>query len=341
MTTAIITSPNYLVHHREDHPENAHRLRAIEDALSASGLNDHVKRLEPQPAMLEQITAVHDLGYVAALQKTMADAPGYIDYAPTYIVPESFNVAILSAGGAITAVDAVLNGEADSAFAFIRPPGHHAVPTAAMGFCLFNNVAIAARHAQARGFKKPMIIDFDVHHGNGTQDAFYADPSVFFISTHEEGIYPGTGALAETGAHGGEGYNLNVPLPPGAGDAAFERILAEVLAPAAARFVPDILLISAGFDAHWRDPLAHLQVTLNGYAMLARGLQKLAHKHCGGKLVFVLEGGYQREALAGGVLAVLRVLLDQPLPPDAIGPAQRPEPDVRGVIEQVRRIQQL
>jgi len=340
---ALITSPFYLLHHRDDHPENANRLRAIEDALSASGLNERLPRLDPKMATLEQINAVHQKGYAEALKRAMQEAPGYIDHAPTYIVPDSYDVALLSAGGACRAVDAVVDGEADSVFALIRPPGHHAIPSGAMGFCLFANVAIAARHAQQRGLARPLIVDFDVHHGNGTQDVFYADPSVLFISTHENGIYPGTGALEEIGEGAGKGFTLNVPLRAGAGNAAFDRIAAEIIAPAAARFAPDILFVSAGFDAHWRDPLAHLQLTIAGYARLARALKELAAQHCGGKIVFVLEGGYELEALSGGVIACLRVLLgeDPASIPDPLGPAPRPEPETKGVVEAVRKLHQL
>jgi acetoin utilization deacetylase AcuC-like enzyme len=282
----------------------------------------------------------------------MARAPGLLD-ADTYIVPESFEIATLAAGGAIRAVDAVIDEPAPllpteggekglgdeaghAAFALIRPPGHHATPDAAMGFCLFNNVAIAARHAQKRGQHKVLIVDFDVHHGNGTQDAFYNDPTVFFISTHQQGIYPGTGAVNDTGVGPGVGYTLNVPLPAGAGDAAFARIAAEIIVPAAERFRPDFLLVSAGFDAHWRDPLAQLQLSCTGYARLMQTLQHIAAQYCHGQMVLTLEGGYDLDALAGGVMTVLRVLLGDSDLPDALGPARHPEPDVTKTLARVK-----
>lgn len=340
MAIALITSPFYLKHDSSDHPENASRLRAIESALDASGLRERLLALTPQPATLEQITAVHLETYVEALEQVMSKAPGYIDPAPTYIVPESFEVAVLAAGGAIRAVDAVLDGQAEAAFALVRPPGHHATPERAMGFCLFNNLAIAARHAQQRGQPRVLIVDFDVHHGNGTQDAFYADPSVFFISTHQyqPGFYPGTGGADETGAGSGKGFTLNVPLPAGAGDAAFERIAAEILEPAADRFAPNVLLVSAGFDAHWRDPLASLQLSLAGYARLMRALRQIAARHCGGKIVLTLEGGYDLRALAGGLTTVLRVLLGDADIPDDLGPAPRAEPDLGKLLQRVKSI---
>ncbi len=344
MSVAIVTSPEYLKHDFGDHPENAQRLRANESALEspALALRDFLLPLDPRPATLEQIAAVHDLDYIEGLRRAMARAPGYIDGAPTYIVPESFEVAYLSAGGAIRAVDAVLGGEAQSAFALIRPPGHHAEPDQPMGFCLFNNVAIAARHAlRQAGIERVLIVDFDVHHGNGTQDVFYADPAVCFISSHQQGIYPGTGALDETGAGAGRGCNINLPLPEGAGDSAFARLGDEIIAPIAARFKPNLVLVSAGFDAHWLDPLAGLQLTLTGYARLAQILCQIAREACGGRLVFVLEGGYHLAALAGGVVTVLRTLLGETNLPDGLGRPPRPEPDVRAVVAKAKAIHGL
>jgi acetoin utilization deacetylase AcuC-like enzyme len=344
MPIAVIASPEYRKHDFPDHPENAARLEAIETALDspALGLREFLRYLAPQPASTAQIATAHTPAYIHALERAMQRAPGYVDHAPTYVVPESFAVAVLAAGGAIRAVDAVLSGEVRGAFALVRPPVHHAVPDQPMGFCLFNNVAIATRHAQAAyGLKRVLIVDFDVHHGNGTQDIFYADPSVLFISTHQEGIYPGTGAADETGTAEGEGFNLNVPLLANAGDRAFARVLAEVIEPAADRFAPELVMVSAGFDAHWLDPLASLQLTLNGYAALTRGLSALAQRHCGGKLVLVLEGGYHLPALSAGVVTVLRTLMGEHAVPDTLGPAPRREPDVTALLRHIRTLHQL
>jgi len=344
VSVAIVTSPEYLKHDFADHPENAQRLRAIEAALDspALGLREFLVPLDPQPASLEQLAAVHALGYIEGLQRAMARAPGYVDSAPTYIVPASFDVACLAAGGALRAVEAVLAGEALAAFALVRPPGHHAEPDQPMGFCLFNNVAVAARHAlRQHGIERVLIVDFDVHHGNGTQDMFYDDPAVLFISSHQEGIYPGTGALDETGAGAGQGFNINLPLPDGAGDEAFERLTAEIIAPAAQRFRPNLVLVSAGFDAHWLDPLAGLQLTLNGYARMTRSLDQIAQDSCGGRLVLTLEGGYHLAALTGGVVTVLRTLLGETGLPDSLGRPPRPEPDVRDIISKARAIHGL
>jgi acetoin utilization deacetylase AcuC-like enzyme len=330
-------------HDDPGHPENAARLPAIQRALQSplSTLQSSLLHLESSPATLEQLTRVHPARFVEALERVMAEAPGYIDYAPTYITPQSFECARLAAGGALRAVDAVLDGEAGSAFALVRPPGHHATPTQAMGFCLFNNVALAARHAQARGCARVMVVDFDVHHGNGTQAAFYADPSVLFISTHQQGIYPGTGEVDEAGDGAGRGYTLNVPLPAGAGDAAAERVFAEIIAPAAQRFRPDFLLVSAGYDGHWRDPLASLQFTTTGYFRQVRALRALAQEHCGGRMTLVLEGGYDREALAASVVASLHALLGHDTAPDPLGPAPYREPDIGKLLAQVKAVHQL
>jgi acetoin utilization deacetylase AcuC-like enzyme len=341
---ATITSPLYLKHTFPDHPENAERLKAIEAALDspALGLREFLVPLAPRPATIDEIGKAHSLDYVTGLRDAVRQAPGYVDHAPTYVVPESFDIALLAAGGAIRAVEAVAGGEAEAAFALVRPPGHHAVPDAPMGFCLFNNVAIAARYAQRMlGIERVLIVDFDVHHGNGTQEIFYEDPSVLFISTHQEGIYPGTGAANEMGAGEGAGYTINLPLPAGAGDGAMQRVLAEIIEPAAMRFRPKLVLVSAGFDAHWLDPLAGLQFTLAGYTHLTHGLARIAAEQCNGMLVFVLEGGYHLAALAGGVTTVLRTLLGEHEIPDGLGPAPRPEPTIGERVAHFRRLHQL
>ena len=332
----IVPSPD---HHRDDHPENRERFSHF-DRIAGLPFQDRLLKLEPAPATIEQVIRVHGPEYVDALQAVMAKAPGFLD-PDTYITPQSFASSLAATGGLLALVDSMLDGQAESGFALVRPPGHHATPERAMGFCLLNNVAIAARHVQDRGAGRVLIVDFDVHHGNGTQDAFYDDPSIFFISTHQRGIYPGTGALSETGRSPGCGTTMNVPLVAGAGDRAFARVMDELIAPAAGRFQPDFVLVSAGFDAHWTDPLASLQLSATGYFMLASGLAALSRRHCPGKLAFSLEGGYNPESLVECVAAVFYALAGQETAPDSIGPAPRPEPDISTLIRELRSVHQL
>jgi acetoin utilization deacetylase AcuC-like enzyme len=337
MPIALFATPS-LQHHDPTHPENAARVPAIMRAIEASPIAAQTTLKEHPPASLESILRVHSPRYVQALERAMAEAPGYIDPAPTYITRESFECARLAAGGAVRAVEAALTEGTPFTFALGRPPGHHATPTQAMGFCLFNNVAIAARHAQALGQGRVMIVDFDVHHGNGTQEAFYGDASVLFVSSHQHGIYPGTGALNETGQGPGRGFTLNLPMPYLAGDVAFERIFARVIAAAAERFRPGFLLVSAGYDAHWRDPLAGLQLTTGGYFKIVRWLRAIAEQHCQGRMALILEGGYDLDALASSVVASLCALTDAEAAPDPLGPAPYPEPlnEVEALVSRLR-----
>lgn len=344
MATAYLTHSSFTQHDFPRHPEHAGRIKAVWEQLNRQRLLDQVEQVSPQPASDEQILAVHSR---AQLDRLVAVSRGdritRLDH-DTYALPQSLEVARLAAGATVGAVDAVLTGKADNALAIVRPPGHHATAEWQMGFCLLNNIAIAARHAQARhGCGRVLIIDYDVHHGNGTQDIFYADSSVMFISIHQSPFYPGAGALSETGSGAGAGYTLNVPIAGGNGDASYERIFAEVVWPAAERFAPDLLLISAGFDAHWVDPLANMQLSLAGYDRLARECLRLAERLCGGKIVFVMEGGYDLGALAHGWRNVARALLGSVELSDPYGeaPAAGSSRDIGRVIAEVKRIHGL
>jgi acetoin utilization deacetylase AcuC-like enzyme len=323
---ASVPSPD---HDQAEHPEHAGRVPAILAAIEADGLLPLLTMLEGIPhASREQIVRCHDSRYVDALDAAMARAPGFVDPAPTYITAASFDCALAAAGGAVAVVDAILDGQADAGLALVRPPGHHALPERAMGFCLFGNIAIAARHAQARGIGRVMIVDFDVHHGNGTQAIFYEDPSLLFVSLHQAGIYPGGGWMEEQGEGAGRGFTINLPLPALAGDRAMALAFERIIEPAAERFRPELLLVSAGFDAHFRDPLAGLQVSGAGYHAMARRLRAMAKRHCEGRLGFVLEGGYDLPALGNGVVNLLRALLDLPAE-TSLGAAPAPEPLAR------------
>jgi acetoin utilization deacetylase AcuC-like enzyme len=330
-----------LEHKHPSHPESALRIPAILKALEDDPqLWAQVEQPPlPPPATDDQLARIHDRDYLANLRRVMSQAPAYIDHAPTYITPRSYDCAAQAAGAAMAAVESAIKNQ-QSSMALIRPPGHHAPPGQAMGFCLFNNIAIAARHAQGLGHNKIMIYDFDVHHGNGTQDAFYSDSSVLFISSHQSGIYPMTGYAPEIGEGDGLGYTVNVPLPAGVGDTGFGRIVNEIVAPAAERFKPDLILISAGYDAHWRDPLASLQLSCTGYHTLAARLTQLANQYCAGKVVFILEGGYDLPALSQGVRNTLRGTIGLPVE-DPLGPAPEPEPDLETLLAKLKSLHKL
>ena len=310
--TAFVSSPLYRQHDTGPyHPERAARLEAIEDRLRERGLTARLLALTPAPAALEWVTTIHRAEYVERVRRLCAAAAPCIDTPDVPVGKESYAVALLAAGGVLTGVDAVATGQARNAFCAVRPPGHHALRDQAMGFCLFNNVAIAARYAQGRHkLGKILIVDWDAHHGNGTQAAFYDDPTVLYFSAHRDPFYPGTGKAAERGEGKGLSYTLNVPLPAGSGDAVYCQAFTETLAPAALAFQPDLILVSAGFDAHQDDPLGGMRLTPDGYAALTRIVKDLAARCCGGRLVAVLEGGYGLEGLADSVEAVVRVLLE-------------------------------
>ena len=304
---ALLRSPRFRGHDTGAHPEHPRRIIAIDAELARSGLLVGRPDVPVGPAALAAIERVHQPRYVAALNELAAAGGAWLD-GDTMVGPGSVEVALLAAGAAIAGVDAALDGRAPRAFALVRPPGHHATPRRGMGFCLFNSVAVAAAHALARGLERVLVVDWDVHHGNGTQDAFYDSDRVLFCSVHQSPLYPGTGAAAERGTGKGEGYTLNVPLPPGQGDEVYRRVFDERFLPAARAFRPELVLVSAGFDAHRADPLGGMNVTEAGFADLARRVAALAEEHAAGRVVAVLEGGYDPPALGRSVAAVLRVL---------------------------------
>lgn len=288
------------------YPEHPGRLRAIMELLEA----DPVPGVHVHPgavATREQLNRVHTMGYLDRLY-ALRGKNAWLDTDTTAVSPGSIEAAEVAAGTAVAAVQAVMHGPYESAFALVRPPGHHAEPVRARGFCLLNNVAVAAAHALAQpDCERVMILDWDAHHGNGTQDIFLADDRVLFVDLHRAApFYPGTGRLEEIGEGLGEGTTVNIPMPAGAGDAAYLKAFQEIVAPAGEAFVPDLILISAGFDTHWHD-LA-LNVSYDGMAAMTGIMQTLARRHCGGKMALVLEGGYNLESLSKGVRAVLEVL---------------------------------
>lgn len=310
--TGFVYHPDFLEHDMgPGHPESPDRLRAIVAHLEAAGVLNRLVRIEPRAASDEWITLVHTPAYVAKL-KARAPVTGRVSLDPdTALSPGSMPAAYLAAGGALAAADAIMAGEVEHAFCAVRPPGHHAEADRAMGFCLFNNVAIAAKYVQRRhGVGRVLIVDWDVHHGNGTQHAFYDDPAVLFFSTHQFPHYPGTGRASERGIGTAEGLTVNVPMDPGQGDAEYCEIFEQVLQPAADAFKPEFVLISAGFDAHRDDPLAGMALTEDGYGRLTELVCGLARRHARGRVLSCLEGGYNLKALARSIERHLLVMLE-------------------------------
>ncbi len=308
----IVTHPAYLEHDMgRQHPESPERLRAIIGHLESTGTLSRLTRIQPRIAEKQWITRIHDPAYVQHLEEQVPHT-GCVALDPdTTLSPGSLHAASLAVGGALAAVDAIMENQVDQVFCAIRPPGHHAEAHRAMGFCLWNTVAIAARYIQERhGLTRVLIVDWDVHHGNGTQHAFESDPSVLFFSTHEYPHYPGTGLQQECGRGAGEGMTINVPLSSGQGVDDYRAVFQDVLVPAARAFKPEFVLISAGFDAHRDDPLASMTMTDEGYGDLTRIVAGIANAHCHGRIVACLEGGYHLRALAASVEHHLLALMD-------------------------------
>jgi acetoin utilization deacetylase AcuC-like enzyme len=306
MPTLLLTHPACLLHDTgQGHPERADRLRAIDDALAGDAFA-RLKREQAPRAALATIDLVHPHGYAEAIHAAIPERGlAWLD-PDTVVSPDSFEAALRAAGAAIYAVDQVVTGAAQNAFCSVRPPGHHAEPIRPMGFCLFNNVAIAALHARAaHGAERVAVVDFDVHHGNGTQATFGSDKNLLYGSTHQMPLYPGTGAASETGA----GNIVNVPLNPGDGGAQFRAAFRSRILPALDAFAPDMLLVSAGFDAHRDDPLAQLDLVEADFAWVTQELLDMAAKHCGGRLVSTLEGGYDLDALGRSAAAHVQTLM--------------------------------
>jgi acetoin utilization deacetylase AcuC-like enzyme len=309
MATLLISHPAFLEHNPgPHHPERPDRLRAVLAALDDEAFADLVRAEAPE-ATTEQLTRVHPADYVSAITgiRPGPDELAMID-GDTVMSAGSAEAAVRAAGALVAAVDAVLEGDVDTAFAAVRPPGHHATPTVPGGFCLFNHVVVGARHAQAaHGVEKVAVLDFDVHHGQGTQAVVEIDPTLFYGSTHQYPLYPGTGSARERGV---DGNVVNVPLAPRSGSDEFRSAWADRILPALDRFAPDLVIVSAGFDAHRRDPLAQLQVETGDFVWLTSELLAIADRHAGGRLVSALEGGYDLEALADAtarhVLALMR-----------------------------------
>ncbi len=331
MAVGFVYDPIYLQHDTGDHPENASRLELIMEQLQQAELLHRLDPIAAEAATLADLTRVHHPALVQQVRQLSQRGGGYID-SDTVVGPQSYKAALSAVGGTIAAVRAVLLGQVRSAFALVRPPGHHATRQDAMGFCLFNNIAAAAEWALSEGqISRLAIVDFDVHHGNGTADIVERDPRVLFISLHQYPFYPGTGHWREKG--GPESTMLNVSLPPQTGDRGYAQAMDKLVLPSLRRFAPEIILVSAGYDAHWSDPLAWMLLSIEGYRYIVDSLLRVADDLCGGRLAMTLEGGYG-PALAHGVAATFAAMLGEPYA-DPLGLAGEPEVSVDSLVQAI------
>lgn len=307
--TGLVYHPDYQKHDTgAAHPERAERLIAIMQKLEGAGITEKVKRITPSKATRAQIGYVHRDAHILRVDSICARGGGMLD-PDTPVCRDSCEVALLAAGGVLNAVDAVMADKLKYVFALIRPPGHHATSNKGMGFCIYNNIAIAAQHLKRNhGVRRILIVDWDVHHGNGTQEVFFDDPSVLYFSMHQYPYYPGTGWLDEVGKGDGEGFTVNVPLHAGTDDTGYLYVLEHILVPIATNFKPEFVLVSAGFDAHIADPLASMNVTSHGFGLFAEVIKEIAAENSNGKVVIALEGGYNLNALAESVSSVFEAL---------------------------------
>ncbi|MDQ7792834.1 MAG: histone deacetylase [bacterium] len=339
----LVTHPDYLQHAPGNWPESPERLQAVLERFRAAGVAERTQPIRPRPATRRELELVHTPQYLTSLHQLAHRNGGYLDL-DTIVTARSYEVAVLAAGGCLAAVDAACSAEGPVAsLCLVRPPGHHAMPGRGMGFCLLNNVALAAAHALAEhSLRRVLVVDWDLHHGNGTEAVFYSRSDVLYQSVHQSPCYPGTGWLTDVGEGEGEGYNVNLPFPPGAGDEAFEQAFTRLFVPIARDYAPELVLVSSGHDAHFADPLGSMQVTARGYRRLAAHLVDLARETAGGRIVAIMEGGYNEAALGWSLLAVLDALggleLDLGDVEGAPGPGEGMPPEARQRIEQVRKL---
>jgi acetoin utilization deacetylase AcuC-like enzyme len=311
MSAGLLVDPIYIQHETgRGHPESPQRYEAITEALTDAGLIGRTIPLCQKQATADEISLCHTDEYIELARKDVESGKSDLSTGDTAICRRSYEVAASAVGGVLNAVDAVMSGKMETAFCAVRPPGHHARPAQGMGFCLFNNIAIGARYAQKRyGAEKVLIVDWDVHHGNGTQDIFDEDPSVFFFSTHQSPWYPFTGHAEETGKNKGAGTTMNCPFPAGTGMAEIGGAIRQKLVPAMKSFGPDLIMISAGFDSRVDDPLGRFKLTDADFVTLTQLLRELAEEHCHGRLISALEGGYNLAGLSSAVVSHVKALL--------------------------------
>ncbi|RPJ54777.1 MAG: histone deacetylase [Dehalococcoidia bacterium] len=342
MPTGYVFEEIFTKHNLPGHPEHAGRLAGIMEYLDKNEILSKLTHVPSRPARREELIRCHQPRYIEFVEKVSQQGGGMLD-PDTYANEFSYDAALRAAGGMIDLTAAVVKRTLDNGFALVRPPGHHATPGRAMGFCLFGTVAIAARAAcQDMGLERVAIVDFDVHHGNGTQAILEDDPAVLFISSHQSPFYPGTGSATEIGLGQARGTKVNIPLPAKTGDEGFKKLYTEIAFPILRRFQPQLILVSVGFDAHWKDPLANIELSLAGYHWLCQSLVALAAELCQGRIVFTLEGGYDLEVLAPGVGNIFRVLLGEANNyHDNLGQSFWAEAGVSKLITQLKQIHDL
>lgn len=339
--TGLVYDPIFLGHCKPGHPERPERLTAIREALIRSGLLDELNPVPARPASMDDLRLVHNSSYIQQVQNASLQGYGQLD-PDTYVNRHSCDAAMRAAGGLIDLSKAVFQGDLQNGFALVRPPGHHALPDRAMGFCIFNNVAVAAKALlREMDIKRIAIVDFDVHHGNGSQTVFESDPSVLYISTHQSPHYPGTGFWNESGSGDAKGSIVNIPLPSGTGDNAILQCYESIVIPKLKVFCPRMIFVSAGYDAHWRDPLAGLMLSSTGLARISFMLVEAALTLCSGRIVFSLEGGYNLETLGHGAVNTFRALMGRNDFSDPFGPAPRSALLNEGFIDQLKQYHHL
>jgi acetoin utilization deacetylase AcuC-like enzyme len=333
LRTGIVIDTRYQEHYTgRQHPERAARIGTLL-SLIKEYRRPEITRLEPRPATPEEIALIHDPSYIGRVAAT-AEKNSFAFDADTPVSAQSYATALLATGGLLAVLEAIMNREVDNGFALVRPPGHHAERNRAMGFCLFNSAAIGAQYLRAKfALKRILVMDWDLHHGNGTQHSFYDDPGILYLSTHQYPYYPGTGAVDEVGRGQGEGYTVNLPIPAGWGDREYQELFQGVIDPICRQFDPEFVLISAGFDAHSRDPLGGLEVTEEGFSVMARVLLRIARDHAQGRCAAILEGGYDLQGLQQSVARVLDEMGGEKLT------AALPPLEPKGLLPRVHEVQ--